>query len=339
MDHLQRGGIRDQLWRAFHRASRDERWVVPHFERHVPMNAALAAAFARAGRCLERPDFTDVAESTLEWVTMALEAGVDAVEADTAYHTWTPAEVRRVVTPDVLQVLGFHYHLTPNAARHVLYQAVAPEDLHEYAHEPQETLLSRLALGREQLRLARQARRTPTTLSAPRVSWRADATVMALACAEALGHDQARLVAVVETIADAAVEPAGDSGPRQANARLWFEDQVALAHLLADAGLRADRSDWLDRARRATDAVVRHWPRADAAFALREPAVEGSPSSRVAVLDAAIASPVSHLLAAVRLTMPHPGDTLRDLVEAHAASATVDVARAAAFWREALATS
>ena len=57
LDGLQRGGVLDQLDGSFHRCGRDERWVVPHFEKLVPANAALAAVYARAAGGLQRPDF------------------------------------------------------------------------------------------------------------------------------------------------------------------------------------------------------------------------------------------------------------------------------------------
>ena len=334
--HLARGGIRDQVWHGFHRAARDDGWVVPHFEKLVPANAALAQAFAVVGQRQRRQDRIDLAEATLTWVTLALEAGVDAVEADTGYYTWTPQEVRRVVTPDVLQVLGIHYHITPNPSRHVLYQAVAQDDLHAHAHEDQETLTARLALGREQLRQARQGRRTPATHASPRTSWRADAVIMALACAEALDHDPTRLLAVADRVAAEVDAADGSTAPTHDPAITWFEDRAALAHLLAVVGRSTGTRGWTERANDLVADVLERWPRDGAAFALRAPAAASDPTSSVAVLDAATASPVSHLLAALRITRPGDAELRRAIVSAHATTASLDVARSAAFWREAL---
>ena len=340
LTHLARGGIRDQLWYGFHRASRDDRWVVPHFEKLVPANAALATAFARAGRRFERGDWIAIAEATLRWVSMALEAAIDAVEADTHYYTWTPQEVRRVVTPDVLQVLGFHYHITPHPARQVLHQAVPADDLHRHAHEPQETLLARLDLGREQLRQARHARMTPTIMAAPSLAWRADALVWALHCAAALDQDAARLLAVVDALPPAPTAPRQDAAePLPGDVRRSFEEQASLAHLFALAGERAGRDDWRQRARSLCDDLLERWPRVEDRFALTLPAESDTPSSGVAVLDHAIASPVSHLLAAVAIIAPGKAEMRRELIADHAAFAALDPARSAAFWREALEAS
>ena len=59
---MARGGIHDQLAGGFHRYSTDESWLVPHFEKMLYDNAALAPALRRGGaRSRPRPGFERVA--------------------------------------------------------------------------------------------------------------------------------------------------------------------------------------------------------------------------------------------------------------------------------------
>ena len=48
LDHMARGGIHDQLAGGFHRYSTDAQWLVPHFEKMLYDNAALARLYAEA---------------------------------------------------------------------------------------------------------------------------------------------------------------------------------------------------------------------------------------------------------------------------------------------------
>ena len=340
LDTLERGGIRDQLWRGFHRASRDERWVVPHFERTVPANAALALVFARAGRLLGVERWLTLASETFSWVSMALDSSTDAVAADTAYYTWTPQEVRQAVTPEVLQVLGLHYHVTPYPGRQVLHQAIPTDQLDQHAHESHDVLLGRLATGRDQLRMARQQRTAPALLSAPRPAWRADALVMAYACADALGRDASPLHAITDQLARLAAAGAGD-GASGTGPLPWFEDRSAVAHALVRGAISAGAAsnDWSTIAQNLIAASLAHDVELDGGRRLDAAGANGlGPSARPRtpgdVLDHDIASSVAHLLAALRLAPEAASSARRTITQAYAGAASIDPVHAAAFWRE-----
>ncbi len=342
LDGLERGGIRDQIWRGFHRASRDERWVVPHFEKTVPASAALAVVFARAGRLLGVEPWLTLASETLDWVNMALDSCTDAVAAHTAYYTWTPQELRQAVTPEVLQVLGLHYHVTPYPGRQVLHQAIPADRLDQHAHESRDVLLSRLATGRDQLRMARQQRIGPALLAAPRPSWRADALVMAYDCVDALGRAPSSLHDTTEQLAHLAAargdEEGTGSGPLP-----WFEDRTTVAHALLRAAATegAGSAGWRRLGNDLVDELLA--PPGDSAGGLglrTSGPLDAGTSERGPslgdVLDHDIASAVAHLLAAQRLA-PDASAGARDSIRrAFAGAASIDPVHAAGFWCEVL---
>lgn len=331
---LERGGIVDQLGYGFHRAARDERWVVPHFEKPVPISAALANVFARAGQAFGVAHWLELAGETLDWVTMALEAEWDAVAADSGYYTWTAQEVRRLATPDTLQVLGIHYHLTPSPLRIALHQAVPVDRLADFSNESDDVLRDRLESGRDQLRTARRQRLTPATLAAPGPSWSADALVMAYACALALERDTSALDRVSELLArriDA------EASVARADGAIYLEDEAGVAHALLVAARASGRRSLGDAGARLLDAVLgRQRAAGDLPLRVPEPATGETPSSRFGVFDHDLASPVSHLLAALRLAPDRLTKARGRIIQAHGTASACDPVRAAGFWREAM---
>ena len=102
LDAMARGGLMDQLAGGFHRYSTDEAWLVPHFEKMLYDNAALARLYAEAAPLAPGAGFERVARLTLDFVLRELtgEAGgfLSAIDAETdghegAYYTWTAAEL------------------------------------------------------------------------------------------------------------------------------------------------------------------------------------------------------------------------------------------------------
>ena len=103
LDRMARGGLQDQLAGGFHRYSTDEAWLVPHFEKMLYDNAALARLYAeaaalapgarvrsrgaghprlRAARARRRPTGGFLS---------AIDAETDGHEG--AYYTWTRDEL------------------------------------------------------------------------------------------------------------------------------------------------------------------------------------------------------------------------------------------------------
>jgi uncharacterized protein YyaL (SSP411 family) len=102
LDAMARGGLMDQLGGGFHRYSTDETWLVPHFEKMLYDNAALARLYAEAAPRAPDAGFERVARLTLDFVLRELtgDAGgfLSAIDAETsghegAFYTWTSSEL------------------------------------------------------------------------------------------------------------------------------------------------------------------------------------------------------------------------------------------------------
>jgi uncharacterized protein YyaL (SSP411 family) len=255
LDGLLRGGIRDLLSGRFHRASRDERWIVPHFEMLVPMNAGLAAVLTRAGRQLERPQFVEAAQGAARFAARALDEGVMAIAADTTYATWTPRQFQEALDPAEIQALGLHVHMTRDPSAHVLYRALEPDAMGGYADEEPSVLAERIRSGIERLALVRAERPAPEVVRVDAPSWHAE-TLRWLLEARGAGLDLERtpLERHLRDLQARARDPHAGYGRC---GWYWLEDQVAMsAAFLAAAD---DDADWLDPAIEGAQLVLDHY--------------------------------------------------------------------------------
>lgn len=168
-----RGGVHDHVGGGFHRCSRDDRWIVPHFEKLATHNAQMAAVLARAARRWGDADFSRAARGAATFARSSLDAGAAGLAADTFFYTWTSAEFSAALDPELQQVLGFHYHVTPAKTRHVLYRALDPSEMQAYSHESPDDLESKIERGRFQLLMYRNSRRPLATIPTrdPRMTW------------------------------------------------------------------------------------------------------------------------------------------------------------------------
>ena len=71
---MARGGIFDQVGGGFHRYSVDEKWLVPHFEKMLYDNGALAETYARASKSLGSALFARTARRICEYILREMTA-------------------------------------------------------------------------------------------------------------------------------------------------------------------------------------------------------------------------------------------------------------------------
>jgi uncharacterized protein YyaL (SSP411 family) len=106
LESMARGGIRDQLGKAFHRYSTDAKWLVPHFEIMLYDNAMLGWVYAEAYRQFKDERYAAVARGIFDFVLSrmtspegafytALDAEVDGQEG--MPYLWTGAEIEAVL--------------------------------------------------------------------------------------------------------------------------------------------------------------------------------------------------------------------------------------------------
>jgi uncharacterized protein YyaL (SSP411 family) len=174
LDAMARGGLMDQLAGGFHRYSTDEAWLVPHFEKMLYDNAALAQLYAEAAPHAPDAGFERVARLTLDFVLRELtgDAGgfLSAIDAETdghegAYYTWTAAELDAALPGEdgrrFRAAHGLEGEPTFEADRYVVYVPAPYSEQARSGGLSEAELLRRLEPGRRALLAARNARARP----------------------------------------------------------------------------------------------------------------------------------------------------------------------------------
>jgi len=106
LDAMAAGGIHDHVGGGFHRYATDGQWKVPHFEKMLYNQAALAVAYLDAFAATGDARDADTARGIFRFVNevftgpngqfySALDAETDAVEG--AYYTWTREQITSVL--------------------------------------------------------------------------------------------------------------------------------------------------------------------------------------------------------------------------------------------------
>ncbi len=109
LDHMQHGGIYDQVGGGFHRYSTDYEWLVPHFEKMLYNQAQLSRLYLGAWRLTGRERYRRVVTRTLDHVPREMTAAeggfYSATDADSEgeegrFFTWTLGELRDALAPE-----------------------------------------------------------------------------------------------------------------------------------------------------------------------------------------------------------------------------------------------
>ncbi len=174
LDRMARGGIQDQLAGGFHRYSTDASWLVPHFEKMLYDNAALARLYAEADALVPGRGFAAVARATLDFV-LAEMTGPEgefhsAVDAETdghegVYYTWTAEELSAALKPEdhelLSRVYGFDGRPNFEGTRYVLHLATPLAEAASQLGFREDVLQQKLVPGRQALIAARSQRPRP----------------------------------------------------------------------------------------------------------------------------------------------------------------------------------
>lgn len=335
-----RGGINDQVAAGFHRCSRDERWIVPHFEKPAPLNAQLASVYAKAAHVFGDDAFLAAANALATFCLGMARDGVDAVASDSHYYTWTAREMLGSLDPALVQAVSLHYNLIPDRSRQVLYRARDAEAISDFSSEAPAMLRQRIEAGRRQLRLARSQRRPPELVQLSTLSWPAQTMLWLFSAAEQ-GCDVpvAEMADRLERLtADRFREGIGYPRPggRADAPQAWLEDQAALLGAMLAAG-RATRDErWLGRARLLADVILDRYGHAGGL--LDRPPGRGAPELSRAVTDDVLPSAIATAIDALADLGQALGDdryvqSARRAATTHLPSAGGGAQWAAAMWR------
>jgi uncharacterized protein YyaL (SSP411 family) len=164
LERMGSGALYDHLGGGFHRYATDREWRVPHFEKMLYDNAALAEVLVDTYRLASDPELERLARGTLDFVLEKLTGGeggfLSAIDAQSdgregAYYVWTREEVEGILTASELEmtapVLGLDRPPNFEEREYTLYLA-SPVD---------ESLRIRMRPSLEKLRRAREERELP----------------------------------------------------------------------------------------------------------------------------------------------------------------------------------
>jgi uncharacterized protein len=273
LDAMARGGLMDQLAGGFHRYSTDEAWLVPHFEKMLYDNAALARLYAEAVPLAPEAGFERIARFTLDFVLRELtgEAGgfLSAIDAETdghegAYYTWTAAELDRALPGKdgelFRAVHGMAGEPTFEADRYVVFLPAPYAEQAEAAGVSEAELMKTVEVQRRALLAVRNERERPLVDDKVLTDWNG-LMIGAMARAGALLREPRYTSAaeraarfVLETLRDA------DAGTLlhtwragQASVPALLDDYAFLVEGLLDLHAASGEQRWLDEAVRLAE--------------------------------------------------------------------------------------
>ncbi|MBS0620809.1 MAG: thioredoxin domain-containing protein [Verrucomicrobia bacterium] len=202
LSSMQRGGIYDHLGGGFSRYAVDERWEIPHFEKMLYDNALLARTYSAAWSYTRKPAYRRVSEETCAYLLREMrhvDGGFySAEDADIEgregmFYTWTPLEIRAVLTPEEAGVFCEFYGVSLEGnfeGRSVLHLA---HSLEEYAEESGVSLKEiEDLMGSAKARLLKKRQERPRPFKDDKVitSWNALAIDALARCAYPLGKPE-----------------------------------------------------------------------------------------------------------------------------------------------------
>lgn len=122
LEAMARGGIYDQLGGGFHRYSTDVLWRVPHFEKMLYDQAAMATVYLEGYQVTGNEVFESVARGVLDYVLNDMtgpQGGFySAEDADSegeegTFYVWSDAELKKILTRKEYQQVVKIFGVTP----------------------------------------------------------------------------------------------------------------------------------------------------------------------------------------------------------------------------------
>ncbi len=183
LDKMAAGGIYDHLGGGFARYSVDQRWLVPHFEKMLYDNALLAATYVDAFLATGNEQDAIVVREILDYILrdMTDPAGgfhstedADSQGEEGKFYVWTPAEIERVLGPDVAARFCYVYDVSEGGnfeGRNILHLSRTWEQSARQLQTDPKTLRRQMDEARLKLRAVRSERIRPAKDDKILVSW------------------------------------------------------------------------------------------------------------------------------------------------------------------------
>jgi len=278
LDHMARGGIRDQIAGGYHRYSTDRAWLVPHFEKMLYDNAQLAAIHLSAFELTGDVRWRREAEATLGFIARSMTspegAFYSAIDAETdadegGYYVWTRAEVESNLGKDTNpaanafgQVYGLKRDPNFEKDRYVLFEPRSRAEQAESLKVTPEALEAQLKPLRLKLLSVRERRSAPLLDDKVLTSWNGLMIATYANAFQALKDPKYRQTA--EKAADFLLSKLQTPDGRllrtyrvgQAKLPAYLDDYAFLAHGLIQLHRATGDTLRLEQARKLTDRMI-----------------------------------------------------------------------------------
>src|SRR5438093_2900233 len=173
LDAYAASGMRDHIQGGFFRYSMDRALTVPHFEKMDYVQAALLPAWLDAYRLTGNAAYAEVARDIMRYVNDSLldrtrggfSAHQDAdvsMDDDGSYYTWSLAQLRATLAPDLAEALRLAYdveekgEMRHDPSQNVLRLVRPPAEVARALRIPEDEAQRRLQAGRQALAAARR---------------------------------------------------------------------------------------------------------------------------------------------------------------------------------------
>ncbi len=290
LQQMARGGIHDHIAGGFHRYSTDNQWLVPHFEKMLYNQAALARNYLSAFQLTSDPQHARTAQRILDYVLreMTSPAGAfySATDADSegkegTFFVWTPDQLEQALGKADAALASAVWNVTEAGnfeGHNILHlpdsiEALAEKLSEQYGLSAQ-ALQAKIDRFSDQLLILRNQREHPLLDDKILTEWNA-MMITALTEASQVLDNPDYLVA-----ASRAAQWIWKTN-RRANGQFWrvhFEGHSSIEATQADLAYLAEamlalydtsgdnpgvNSQWLDYARALTNAMIEQFWDAD----------------------------------------------------------------------------
>lgn len=173
LKHMAAGGIHDQVGGGFHRYAVDSVWLVPHFEKMLYNQAALARNYSQAYQLTGNPEHHRTAKRILDYVLrdMTSPKGTfySATDADSAgeegtFFIWTPEELDTALGETDATMAKLVWNVTEEGnfeGTSILHTSRTMSELAKALDLSEDALVAKIDSWTETLRLAREEREHP----------------------------------------------------------------------------------------------------------------------------------------------------------------------------------